>query len=494
MARLLPVHDIGRVPIADVAGSRATAQLRAAPSGTAPANRAPNRTGLPDGLKAGVEAVSGLSLDRVRVHYASPEPARLDAHAFTRGSDIHLAPGQERHLPHEAWHVVQQAEGRVRPTLDIGGTQVNDDAGLEREADRFGESSMAHGRSLAGRHAAGPTPPAAVAAHAGSEGACAQRVIRIKGGKLEGEYTKKGSKDTKALLAAVDKAMGKKLRRGWKAKLGDWAADEGKTHKFANTKHFTAYLEKRFKKIDLPKKKLRPNFPKSSYKLAAIAYGIETGTDQTDMKPSEENLAMPHRFPYAAIQSSTNAFISGNENATDLDRWSGRLRTATVLRLKRNLPKLSGSDKTYYKKTIETQLKDFDEARDALKKSVAKGDSLDLASPVVQTFMKFTNALHGNIPDYGPHEGVNIQVSDRLHLHFDSDGTMTPGSLAAGSMTPTRVPKGVAYTSDDEYLVTTDGKKVSVNDLKKSIQQQLAQFNVGTTTIDEEELEDVEFD
>jgi hypothetical protein len=25
-------------------------------------------------------------------------------------------PGQEQHLPHEAWHVVQQKQGRVKPT------------------------------------------------------------------------------------------------------------------------------------------------------------------------------------------------------------------------------------------------------------------------------------------------------------------------------------------------------------------------------------------
>ncbi|HAP61901.1 MAG TPA: hypothetical protein DCR93_21180, partial [Cytophagales bacterium] len=33
------------------------------------------------------------------------------------GTDIHLAPGQQKHLPHEAWHVVQQKQGRVKPTL-----------------------------------------------------------------------------------------------------------------------------------------------------------------------------------------------------------------------------------------------------------------------------------------------------------------------------------------------------------------------------------------
>jgi hypothetical protein len=62
----------------------------------------------------------------------------LNARAYAQGSEIHVAPGQEQHLPHEAWHVVQQAQGRVKPTLQMQGVSVNDDAGLEREADLMG--------------------------------------------------------------------------------------------------------------------------------------------------------------------------------------------------------------------------------------------------------------------------------------------------------------------------------------------------------------------
>lgn len=98
-----------------------------------------NRTGLPDALKAGVEALSGLAMDDVRVHRNSSLPAAIGAFAYTKGSDIHVAPGQERHLPHEAWHVAQQKQGRVRPTMQLkAGAPVNDDPTLEREADDMG--------------------------------------------------------------------------------------------------------------------------------------------------------------------------------------------------------------------------------------------------------------------------------------------------------------------------------------------------------------------
>ncbi|MGZ0020532.1 eCIS core domain-containing protein [Nitrosomonas sp. wSCUT-2] len=103
----------------------------------------PNNTGLPDNLKSGIESLSGLSMDSVRVHYNSPQPAQLNALAYAQGTDIHVAPGQEQHLPHEAWHVVQQAQGRVQPTMQMkDGVSVNDDQGLEKEADVMGARAI----------------------------------------------------------------------------------------------------------------------------------------------------------------------------------------------------------------------------------------------------------------------------------------------------------------------------------------------------------------
>lgn len=107
-----------------------------------PVQRRENSTGLPDALKSGVEGLSGMSMDHVRVHYNSPKPAQIQAHAYTQGAEIHVAPGQERHVPHEAWHVVQQAQRRVQPTAQLKGVGLNDDAGLEKEADTMGARAM----------------------------------------------------------------------------------------------------------------------------------------------------------------------------------------------------------------------------------------------------------------------------------------------------------------------------------------------------------------
>ena len=112
--------------------------------GTPPLNGgAPNNTGLPDNLKAGIENLSGYSMDDVKVHYNSDKPEQLQAHAYAQGTDIHLAPGQEKYLGHEAWHVVQQKEGRVKPTMQMKGKMnVNDDSSLETEADLMGAKAI----------------------------------------------------------------------------------------------------------------------------------------------------------------------------------------------------------------------------------------------------------------------------------------------------------------------------------------------------------------
>lgn len=97
-----------------------------------------NETGMSDNLKAGIEDLFGFAMDDVRVHYNSPEPATVQALAYTQGTDIYVAPGQEQHLPHEAWHVAQQMAGRVEPTTEVSGLPVNDCIELEHEADVMG--------------------------------------------------------------------------------------------------------------------------------------------------------------------------------------------------------------------------------------------------------------------------------------------------------------------------------------------------------------------
>lgn len=170
-------------------GNRATGRL------LAQANRRPpqqeqNRTGLPDALKAGIENLSGLAMDDVRVHYNSSKPARMHALAYTQGTEIHVGPGQERHLPHEAWHVVQQRQGRVRPTAQVEGHAVNDEGHLEAEAD-----------VMSARAARMPGDPAGRLREASHESSNASRPYQLAKGGLE--YTEK-SPNVLARLAGTE--------------------------------------------------------------------------------------------------------------------------------------------------------------------------------------------------------------------------------------------------------------------------------------------------
>lgn len=121
-------------------GNRAVMQLIRSQAG--PIQKKENNTGMPDTLKEGVENLSGMDLSDVQVHYGSDKPGRLQALAYAQGNEIHLGPGQERHLPHEAWHIVQQRQGRVAPSFRVGETAINDDPLLEREADEQGRRAM----------------------------------------------------------------------------------------------------------------------------------------------------------------------------------------------------------------------------------------------------------------------------------------------------------------------------------------------------------------
>lgn len=104
-----------------------------------------NRTGMPEQLKSGLEQMSGFDLSDVRVHRNSVKPAQLNALAYAQGQNIYLAPGQERQLPHEGWHVIQQMQGRVKPTMQLRGVDINNDSALEQEADQMGGKAKGGG-------------------------------------------------------------------------------------------------------------------------------------------------------------------------------------------------------------------------------------------------------------------------------------------------------------------------------------------------------------
>ena len=135
-----PSTTVVRTPMPqDFSTVPANASRRSRPTDSASSIHSSDASGqsnrLPAILQTQMERLSGVDMSSVTVHRNSSRPQHVNAHAFTKGSEIFVAPGQERHLRHEAWHVAQQAQGRVRPNRTAHGTAINDDSALEHEAD-----------------------------------------------------------------------------------------------------------------------------------------------------------------------------------------------------------------------------------------------------------------------------------------------------------------------------------------------------------------------
>ena len=183
---------------------------------------------IPAGIRAALEQRSGVDLSDVRVHYNSPRPGRFGALACTQGSEIHVGPSQQKHVAHEAWHVVQQRQGRVRATRTESGLPLNDEPGLEREADApAGRASVSAPPAPPALPAlpALPAPPAP--ASPGRPGAGAP--IQLKAGDVDRQLTRYRTKkkpiddaDWQELLVIfaewekLQKAGGKRKRQGVK--------------------------------------------------------------------------------------------------------------------------------------------------------------------------------------------------------------------------------------------------------------------------------------
>ncbi|MFN8396087.1 MAG: DUF4157 domain-containing protein [Bacteroidia bacterium] len=98
---------------------------------------------LPEEVRGKMESVIGTDFSGVKVHANSDKAVEAGALAYTQGSEIHFAPGQydpnskqgQELLAHELTHVQQQSENRVKSNGEVAGMPLNDDKGLEKEAD-----------------------------------------------------------------------------------------------------------------------------------------------------------------------------------------------------------------------------------------------------------------------------------------------------------------------------------------------------------------------
>jgi hypothetical protein len=167
--------------------------------------------GLPHLLKRGLESLSGFDLSDVQVHNNSDSPEKLNSLAYTQGENIYLGHGQEKHLPHEGWHVVQQKQGRVKPTgMELNNVAINDDPTLESEADQTAALALDESQVV--------QQPANLANgnNETSSKQLVQRQVRIGGGSTrvnEADYQPGGSKSTVGSRYSVANLISDNVKR-----------------------------------------------------------------------------------------------------------------------------------------------------------------------------------------------------------------------------------------------------------------------------------------
>lgn len=129
-----------------------TKQLKENGTGGSSKNASPlisSGNSLPEDVQAKMENSFGTSFADVNIHQNDNSATDMGALAYTQGNDVHFAPGQynpgsqagQELIGHELTHVVQQRQGNVKSTMKQGGVNINDDSGLEHDADVAGKQA-----------------------------------------------------------------------------------------------------------------------------------------------------------------------------------------------------------------------------------------------------------------------------------------------------------------------------------------------------------------
>lgn len=217
----------------------------------------------------------------------------------------------------------------------------------------------------------------------------------------------------------------------------------------------------------------RPAFTSDSKKSAIMWHNTRPDRpfeidEKTPDLPSH-NAAMPHRMAWKEIRDSTKRFHKGDEDAADFVRWTDRFVTAGEERI------------AIIQDQIATE-GDSDELQELLARARSSQASFIEArdeyvltedAPEGKEFLRQANSFHANVPDFGPHRGVNNPVREAGHLHFTEPRgrkrTRSPSPMSRQllDMSPERLPTGLAF-QDDENLIATTGETVSRDELSPS--------------------------
>lgn len=194
------------------------------------------------------------------------------------------------------------------------------------------------------------------------------------------------------------------------------------------------------------------------------------------------NAAMPHRMSWADIRDNTDLFHNGDDEEDDFIRWTDRFIQAGEERIaeleRQHLSELLADKKTRAR-LVKSLLKDrqtsqdaFSDARDAYAKSKTDAHKKE--------FLRQAHGFHANVPDLGPHMGVNNSVQEAVHLHFPERRgrkRRRPSIMSDHLLdsSPERHRKGVPVTKEGK-VITTTGEAVDISELAPDVVKRLSKF------------------
>ncbi|MGO4370732.1 hypothetical protein [Paenibacillus sp. 2TAB19] len=248
----------------------------------------------------------------------------------------------------------------------------------------------------------------------------------------------------------------------------------------------------------------RPSFTTAS-KRAAFAstnrdpgYPVKIG-DYRKPGLAEMNGAMPHRMSYNDIRNNALKLRDGKETATDFNRWTDRFITAGKEKIDKRKQEQVGKESD---KELKQLITDMEKSQKLFIITRDKLASNPNDNAVFEAFIKQANSFHANVPDVGPHFGVNNPVQENAHMHVETveepqTATMDTGEEESEEMTDTtpKPPKltrrlsimsrqvrrmSIGRISAFPYdakgnLITTDGSTVSMDDLPKEDREAIGQ-------------------
>lgn len=188
----------------------------------------------------------------------------------------------------------------------------------------------------------------------------------------------------------------------------------------------------------------------------------EEQIDAENQGLNNRNAAVPHRMSWADLRNNTEKYTSGTEKKEDFIRWTDRLIVAA--NSKKAVPAIAKVPEIV--NNVNQQIQKLQTERDALIRAV-ESKTADI-SQEKSAFLSTLNSFYPNVPDSGPHKGVNIQVSNRAHLALDNKGDWTPMSEQVLLMTPGRLEGGIAADSTGSSIVTTHGDQILIKSLGNS--------------------------